>query len=85
MNISIVISPQYTRSFSRYVQTLKTLAHIGVEKSATENVLGEKRKWPNKGKSMQVEEYCLSRNGTNHTQHLYQISNSKLKLFLGYL
>ena len=44
---SFVSDPQYTWPLSKRTQNLKTL--IGAEKSVTENLIGEKEKWTNKG------------------------------------
>ena len=48
-------APQYTWPLSRCIQKLKTLALIGVEKSVTENLIGEKEKWMYKGNDKQQE------------------------------
>ena len=54
INLSILVSiPQYTWPLSRCIQKLRTLALIGVEKSATENLIGKKEKWTNKGNDIQ--------------------------------
>ena len=39
----------------RCIPNLKTLAFIGAKKSVTENVIGEKEKWTNKGNDRQEE------------------------------
>ena len=59
-----------------YVQNLKTLALIEAEKFVTENLLGEKEKWINKGNDKQQHADSLLHNTTSRTQHLYQISKS---------
>ena len=70
-----------------YLATLKvytqfmTLALIEAEKSVTENLIGEKEKWTNKENDKQEEASSLLHN-TSHTQHLYQISKSKVQYFL---
>ena len=46
------------------------------EKSVTENFIGEKEKWTNKGNGKYQEADSLLHNATSHTQHLYQISKS---------
>ena len=43
----------------------------------TENLIGEKEKWKNKGNYKQQEADSLLHNTTSHTQHLYQIAKSK--------
>ena len=70
---------QYTWPLSRCIQNLKTLALIGVEKSVTEILSGEKEKRTNKGNSKQEEADSLLHITTSHTQHLYQISISYAK------
>ena len=48
--ISVLFSvPQYTWPLSMCIQNLKTLALIEAKKFVTENLLGEKEKWTNKG------------------------------------
>ena len=42
--------PKYTCPLSRCIQNLKTLTLIGAKKYLTENLIGEKEKWTNKGK-----------------------------------
>ena len=59
---------------SRCIRNLKTLALIEAEKSATENLTGEKEKWTNKGNDKHQEADSLLHNAISHTQHLYQIS-----------
>ena len=58
------------------IQDLKTLALIEAEKYVTENLLGEKEKWTNKGNDKQPHAGPLLHNTTSHTQHLYKISKS---------
>ena len=58
------------------IQNLKTLALIEAEKFVTENLLGEKEKWTNKGNDKQQHTDSLLHNTTSHTQHLNQISKS---------
>ena len=55
------------------IRNLKPLAPIDAEKSVTENLIGEKEKWTNKGNGKHQEADSLLHNATNHTQHLYQI------------
>ena len=45
--------PQYTWPLSKSIKNLKTLALIEAEKSETENLIGEKEKWTNKGNDKQ--------------------------------
>ena len=59
------------------IQNLKTLALIEAKKFVTENLLGEKEKWTNKGNEKQQHIDSLLHNRTSHTQHLYQISNPR--------
>ena len=59
-----------------FIQNLKTLALIEAEKFVTENLLGEKEKWINKGNDKQQHADSLLHNTTSHTEHLYQISKS---------
>ena len=58
------------------IQNLKTLALIEAKKFVTENLLGEKEKWINKGNDKQQNADSLLHNTTSHTQHLYQTSKS---------
>ena len=67
---------QYTWPCSRCIQNLKTLALVEVVKSVTENFIGEKEKWTNKGNDKQEEVDSLLHNTISYTQHLYQISKS---------
>ena len=55
------------------IQNLKILALIEAKKFVTENLLGEKEKWTNKGNDKQQYTDSLLHNRTGHTQHLYQI------------
>ena len=57
--------PQYTWPLSRCIRNLKTLALTEAEKSVTENLIGEKEKWTNKGNDKQEEADSLLRNATN--------------------
>ena len=59
---------QYTWPLSRCIRNLKTLALIEAEKSVTENLIGEKEKWTNKGKGKHQEANSLLHNATRHTQ-----------------
>ena len=52
------------------IQNLKTLALIEATKFVTENLLGEKEKWTNKGNDKQQHADSLFHNTTSHTQHL---------------
>ena len=54
----------------------KTLALIEAKKFVTENLLGEKEKWTNKGNDKQQHADSLLHNATSHIQDLYQISQS---------
>ena len=45
------------------------------ENSVTKRFIGEKEKWTNKRNDKQWHDDSLLHNTTNHTQHLYQISN----------
>ena len=75
--ISVFFSvPQYTWPLSMCIQNLKTLALIEAEKYVTENLLGEKEKWTNKGNDKQQHADSLLHNTTSHIQHLYSISKS---------
>ena len=47
------------------------LALIEAEKSITENLIGGKEKWLNKGNGNHQEADSLLHNATSHTQHLY--------------
>ena len=51
-------------------------ALIEAEKSVTENLIGEKEKWTNKGNGKHHQLILSLHNATNRTQHLYQISKS---------
>ena len=75
--ISVLYSvPQYAWPLSLCVQNLKTLALIEAKKFVTENLLGEKDKWTNKGNDKQQHADSLLHNTTSHTQYFYQISKS---------
>ena len=58
---------------------MKTLALIRVEKSVTENLIGEKEKWTNKGNDTWEVADSLLHNTTSHAKHLHQISKSWAK------
>ena len=58
------------------IQNLKTLALIEAEKFVTENLIGEKEKWTNKGNKGQQRAHSFLHNTTSHIQHLYQTSKS---------
>ena len=58
------------------IQNLKTLALIEAKKFVTENLLGDKEKWTNKGNGKQQHADSLLHDTTSHTQHLYQVSKS---------
>ena len=76
INLSILVfCPTIYWPLSRCIRNLKTLALIEAEKSVSENLIGEKEKWTNKGNGMHQEADSLLHNATN-TQHLYQISRS---------
>ena len=60
--------PQYTWPLSRSTQNLKTLSLIGAEKSVTENLIGEKEKWTNKGNDKQEEADSLLHNIPSYTK-----------------
>ena len=47
--IILVFFPEYTWPLSRCIRNLKTLALIEAEKTATENLFGEKEKLTNEG------------------------------------
>ena len=68
--------PQYTWPLSRCIRNLKTLSLIEAKKSVTENLIGEKEKWTNKGNGKHQEADSLLHNATSHTHNLYQISKS---------
>ena len=55
MNLSIFIFFPRIYLATRKVYIMKTLALKGVEKSVTENLIGEKDKWTNKGNDKQEE------------------------------
>ena len=77
MSFSIFFSfTQYTEPTWRCTLSLKTLAPIGAEKSATEIFIGEKEKWTNKEADKQYVAILLLHNTTHHYQALYQISES---------
>ena len=67
--------PQYTWPLSMCIQS-KTLALTEAKKFVTENLLGEKERWTNKGNDKQQHADSLLHYTTSHTQHLYQISKS---------
>ena len=56
--------PLYISQLSRCRQNLKILALIGAEKSVTENFIGEKDKWTDKGNYKQEEADSLLHNPT---------------------
>ena len=75
--ISVLFSvPQCTWPLSMCIQNLKTLALIEAKKFVTENLLGDKEKWINKGNDKQQHAESLLHDTTSHTQHLYQVSKS---------
>ena len=80
INLSILVFCPiiYLASLKVYTK-LKTLALIGVEKSVTGNLIGEKEKWTNKGNDKQEVADSLLHNTTGHNQHWYRISNSRTK------
>ena len=57
-------------------ENLRTLVLTEANKFITENVLGEKEKWTNKGNDKHQHADSLLHNTISHTQHLYQISKS---------
>ena len=57
----------YIWPLSMCIQNLKTLALIGVEKSVTEILIGEKEKRTNKENGMQEEADSRLHNTTSHT------------------
>ena len=61
---------------SQCVYKIWRLALIEAKKFVTENLLGEKEKWTNKGNDKQQHTDSLLHNTTSYTQHLYQISKS---------
>ena len=61
--------PQYTWPLSKCIKKLKILALIEAEKFVTENLLGEKEKWINKGNDKQQHADSLLNNTTSHYQH----------------
>ena len=73
---SFVFCPTTYLATLKVYTNLKTLALIEDEKFVTENLLGEKEKWTNKGNDKQQHAGSLLQNTTSHTQHLYQISKS---------
>ena len=74
INLSFVFCAQYTWPLSMCIQNLKTLALIEAKKFVTENLLGDKEKWTNKGNDKQQHADSLLHNTTS--QHLYQVSKS---------
>ena len=79
--IILVFCPTIYLATPRCIRNLKTLALIETEKSVTENLLGEKEKWTNKGNGKHQEADSLLHNARRHTQHLHQISKSWVQLF----
>ena len=71
INLSSFVYLQYTWPLSKCTQNM-----IEAEKFVTENLLGEKEKWINKGNNKQQHPDSLLHNKISHTQHLYQISKS---------
>ena len=65
--------PQYTWPLSRCIINLKTLALTEAEKSVTENLIGEKEKWTNKGNDKEEEADSLLRNATNCKRTWYNL------------
>ena len=77
INLSILVfCPTIYLATRKPIRNLKTLALIEAEKSVTENLIGEKEKWINKGNGKHQEADSLLHNATSHIQHLYQISKS---------
>ena len=71
---------------SQWVYKIWRLALIEAENFVTENLLGEKEKWTNKGNDKLQHAESLLHNTRSHNQHLYQIqrgmiSSSMLTLF----
>ena len=52
---------------------------IGAENSVSKFFIGEKEKWTNKGNDKKEVADSPLHNTTSHTQHLYQISKSKVQ------
>ena len=65
---------QYTSIFCRCIQNLMTLALLGAEKFLTENFIGVKEKWINKGNDKHEDADSRLHNTKSHTQCLYKIS-----------
>ena len=65
LNLSILVfSPTINLATLRCIRNLKTLALIETEKSVTENLIGEKEKWTNKGNGKHQEADSLLHNAT---------------------
>ena len=75
--VKINLSFVFCQPLSMCIQNLKTLVLIEAKNFVTENLLGEKKKWTNKGNDKQQNADSLFHNTTSHIQHLYQISKSK--------
>ena len=73
---SVVFCPIiYLATLKKYIK-LRDSVSVGAEKSVTENLIGKKEKWTNKGNDKQQEADSLLHNTSSHTQYLYQISKS---------
>ena len=64
INLSFVFCPTI------YLATLNVYTKFEAKKFVTENLLGEKEKWRNKGNDKQQHADSLFHNITSHTQHL---------------
>ena len=74
-HLGFLSQKKYTWPLSRCITNLKTLTHRSRE-ICSENLIGEKEKWTNKGNGKQQEADSLLHITTSHTQHLFQISKS---------
>ena len=68
---SFVFCPTIYLATQCVYKNLMTLALIEDENFVTENLLGEREKWTNKGNDKQQHAVSLLHNTTSHTQYLY--------------
>ena len=76
-NFIYTIHLAYLKVYTKFENTGSNRSwEICDERSATENFIGEKGKWINKGIDKQYVAILSLHNATNHYQALYQISES---------
>ena len=77
INLSILVfCPPIYLAILKVYKKFEDSGSQEADKSVTENLIGEKEKWTNKGNGKHQEADSLLHNTTSHTQHLYQVSKS---------